>query len=405
MRVARLLGTLAAVFTVTVGATTALGASISSIGALTPAGDGGIPASAVYAISPDGTYAVGYSNGQNLAGAVTISQAVIWSSASGLVQLPNAGDQATSARGVVVKANGDVGVAGYTLDGTFVPYRMGAYTASPSNLAGGTWVAHIQHNLTVGQYNAARMYNDGGGDNWTIAGQRANGGRAIQAWASGSTYADSGVLTGYGRVYNVVSRVPTGSSRGFAAGYEKNNTTLLKRALFGVTGSTQTVIPGMTGSSSEALGMSPDTTSTAGSGVVVGYDDGSAFFWTMGDAARTLLSALPGDTSSVATDVRLIGTNRMVVGSSTGTIEQAVVWDATNTPQLLSTILTGLGADLSDWTSLTRITTMSDNGFTVGGYGVWAADGTVRGFVAQIPEPATLLVLALGGLLLRRNRR
>ena len=33
---------------------------------------------------------------------VSISQAVIWSAGSGLVQLPNPGDQATSARGVVV---------------------------------------------------------------------------------------------------------------------------------------------------------------------------------------------------------------------------------------------------------------------------------------------------------------
>ena len=135
MRMSRL-GKVAAVIAVMAGATIALGASITQIGALTPT-EGGTIDSRVYAISPDGVYAVGSSNGPNVLANATISQAVIWSAGSGLVQLPNvpaAGpDEATSARGVVVKGNGDIGVAAYMYDAGFVPYRMGAYTASPAS--------------------------------------------------------------------------------------------------------------------------------------------------------------------------------------------------------------------------------------------------------------------------------
>ncbi len=382
------------------GTVSALAASITSIGTLSDPG----AMSKIYAMSPDGNWAVGESPD-----AAGVPQGIVWSAGSGLVQLPNAGGQATSARGVVVKANGDIGIAGYTLDGTFTPYRMGAYTASPSNLTGGTWVPHLSHNLTIGTYNAARMYDDGTGDNWTIAGQRGNGGRAIQAWGSGSTYADSGALSGYGRVYNVVSRVPTGSSRGFAAGYEKNNTTGLKRALFGISGSSQTVIPGSAGYESEALGMTPDATNVAG--VIVGYDRDltanlkHAFYYPQGGAGMILLSELPGDNQSEAIDVRQISGKTIIGGySSDGVTEKAVIW-TNGSPVSLSSLLGGLGVDTSAWSSLSQITSMSDDGNTVAGWGVWAADGSTRGFVAVIPEPATISLLVLGACVLFRRRR
>ena len=38
-------------------------------------------------------------------------------------------------------------------------------------------------------------------------------------------------------------------------------------------------------------------------------------------------------------------------------------------------------------------------------YGIWAADGSTRGFVMAIPEPASLVLLALGGLIAARRSR
>src|SRR3989304_205080 len=123
MRIARL-GKVAAVVAVMAGATVALGAGIVPIGVLTPVAGGTID-SRVYAMSPDGQYAVGSSNGSNILGDAPLSQAGIRSASPGLVPVPNspgAGpDEATSARGVVVKANGEVGVAAYMYDPGFAP--------------------------------------------------------------------------------------------------------------------------------------------------------------------------------------------------------------------------------------------------------------------------------------------
>jgi hypothetical protein len=392
--------------TVAMGAGSALAASITSIGALSDPG----AMSKVYAMSPDGNWAVGESPD-----AAGVPQAVVWSAGSGLVQLPNPGGLATSARGVVVMGNGDIAIAGYTQDGTFTPYRMGAYRVPPSNLTGGTWYPHIQHNVTVGAYNAARMYENGTGNTFTIAGQRGVGARGIQTYETGTeisgSYSDSGVLSGYARVYNVSSRVPTGSARGYAAGYERDTTTQLRRALFGITGSTQTVIPGSAGYESEALGISPQTTADAGSGVIVGYDRDTtanlkhAFYYPQGGAGMILLSELAGDNQSEAIDVRIVGGSTFIGGwSSDGVTEKAVVW-TNGSPASLAGLLGTFGVDTSAWSSLSRITSMSDDGNTVAGWGVWAVDGSTRGFVAVIPEPATISLLVLGACVLFRRRR
>jgi hypothetical protein len=39
------------------------------------------------------------------------------------------------------------------------------------------------------------------------------------------------------------------------------------------------------------------------------------------------------------------------------------------------------------------------------GLGTWAADGSTRGFVAIIPEPGSLALLALGGTLVLLRRK
>ncbi len=432
MRIIRGLGVAAVV--VALAATSVLGANITSIGVLTPF-DADAPMSKVYALSPDGQYVVGESLGQNRAADGSLGQAVIWSTASGLVQMPNDppapyNEFATSARGVVVKANGDVGVAAYYIStdrGTGTPitdsYRMNHYTASPGNLGGGTHVMSEQKGgPLIGEYNAARMYENGSGNDWVIAGRRPVADRAELSFSFG-TYADSGTLTGFRRVYNVASRVPTGTNRGFGAGYETQFATNNRRATFGIGGSTQFVIPGVADvsvGSSETLGMSPYTTSDAGTGVLVGYDVGGdgnpqAFYYSMGGIAgdlislngtRTLLPRMAGETESAAIDIRLIGGNMLIGGySSDGTTETAVlwdttgIWDATGQPVALASLV-----NMADWSSLSRVTSMSDDGKTLAGWGIWAADGTTRGFVVVIPEPATLSLLVLGGLAMLRRR-
>lgn len=398
---------------------------VSSVGALTPGPDGAVE-SKVLALSPDGTWAVGVSTGASAAGTAAIGQAVAWSSMSGLVQLPNAYDFASSANGVVILGNGDLGIGGWYYDSITASMRMHSYTVAPANVAGGTWVkapASNSGNTYIGTYNAARTYDDGNGTQWAIAGQRGTTGRGIGSFPVAGLYCDF-LTSGQSTRMNALSRVPIGTYRVVGAGYDRGNAGLF-RAVFGnaANSSPQTVIPGGAAYESEALGISPGAYANAGGsgGLVVGYDRDTtdnhyphAFSWVVdmaGLPAMSYLGELPGDVASTAIDARLIGGNSIIGGySSDGTIEQAVIWDTTGTwassgqPVVVQSLLAAVGADVSGWSSLSRVTSMSDDGKTVAGWGVWAEDGSTRGFVARIPEPASLSLLALGAMALLRRR-
>jgi len=89
---------------------------------------------------------------------------------------------------------------------------------------------------------------------------------------------------------------------------------------------------------------------------------------------------------------------------------RATIWynGAPGQGYLLEEVLAGLGVDIhaAGFSYLERVIGISDDGTVVAGRAVRASDGAYVGFVATIPEPATLSFLALGGLplLLRRRR-
>lgn len=84
----------------------------------------------------------------------------------------------------------------------------------------------------------------------------------------------------------------------------------------------------------------------------------------------------------------------------------ATVWFTGDTQgQLLQLILEQNGVDTSAWSKLERCIGISDDGLTISGRGVLAADGSYQAFICTIPEPATMSFLALGGLALLRRRR
>lgn len=84
--------------------------------------------------------------------------------------------------------------------------------------------------------------------------------------------------------------------------------------------------------------------------------------------------------------------------------EIAFIWDAQNGVRNLQAVLENdFGLNLDGWTLTTAIG-LSEDGTTIFGRGI-DPDGNFDFWVAEIPEPATLSLLALGGLALLRKRK
>jgi probable HAF family extracellular repeat protein len=136
---------------------------------------------------------------------------------------------------------------------------------------------------------------------------------------------------------------------------------------------------------------------SADGSVVVGASESSlgseAFRWTSGSG----MVSLGGGTGSEALDCSADGS--VVVG----VVGEAFIWDAVNGIRNLSDVLVNdCGLDLTGWT-LTAAKGISADGFTIVGEGT-NPDGFNEAWIATIPEPATLLLLTFGGLLLRKRR-
>jgi hypothetical protein len=112
------------------------------------------------------------------------------------------------------------------------------------------------------------------------------------------------------------------------------------------------------------------------------------------------LGALPGHDSSSAytvADTGVTAGRSFVTGGETAVVwDTSGIWDTTGAAKAVQDLLNAAGVDTTAWTRLVRVYAASDDGSVLAGFGIWAADGSTRGFVAVIPEPASLPLLSIG---------
>jgi probable HAF family extracellular repeat protein len=161
---------------------------------------------------------------------------------------------------------------------------------------------------------------------------------------------------------------------------------------------------------SEAMAVSDDGSVVVGFGHsnASGTTSGEAFRWTAAGGMVGLGDLPGGNFNSIAFGVSDDGSVVVGAGATAAAPSEAFYWTADDGMRRLSDVLIehGVNPAALGWTRLSGITGVSGDGNVVSGVGI-RNGGFTEAFVAVIPEPASLglLAVALGALAVRRARR
>lgn len=364
--------------------------------------------SAIYAITNDGAYAVGHGTGS------TSDRAFLWKASDGSITTNIlSGSYLSSGTGVGYRLNPTTQVKELVLGGKQSSGQVGMFLTADG---GTTWT---------------RPYSSAGTAPGTSASNSVGGAgitdTAYMVWAEGTSaysvtriYGDP-IVAGTATKNSPTAIYVNGmSNTGRAAGARRDTSgtrqnvyldfttdggTAAENIFNGLDGTTKGIASAMSGDGKVVFGQSP----IAGSGTT-----NYPYKYTVGGSI-VALPLLPGTTGSVSLGY-VYGASadgRYAVGMDYRGMEKATLWDTA----------TGNVVDLTWWAqghgvldgftgNLRRAYTIGVNAEgqpVIGGMGVYydPANPTValtRGFVLTLPEPATLTLLAFGGLLLRRRR-
>jgi probable HAF family extracellular repeat protein len=337
----------------------------------------------------------------------------------GLGTLPSPYDTGSHATGVSGDGSVVVGASG-----DFFTQRAWRWTAGggmvglgPTSVSTAATGVSADGSTVVGEGPAGWRWTEGGGF------QELGLAAAYAASSDGSVIAGDGLTTVGGQLAFQASRwsssgaVPISTLPSTARGISGDGSVLVGGSSQRTTSPPFTTLPeafrwtsagGMVGlgdlpggaSRSQANAVSADGSVIVGRGT---SDSGiEAFRWTSA-LGMVGLGDLPGGIfGSEALAVSADGS--IVVGKGDSTESKPFIWDATNGMRNLSTVLTGLGLDLTGW-DLRTATGISADGMTIIGDGV--NNGVEQAWIAVIPEPGTGLLVMTGllGLACRQRRR
>jgi uncharacterized membrane protein len=150
--------------------------------------------------------------------------------------------------------------------------------------------------------------------------------------------------------------------------------------------------------------LSPDGSTILGALPIWGEGRDDSFVWTK-EGGHKYIGTIDGWTSNHATAISYDGST--VVGKLFNDIMQredhaVYIWNERDGLRLIQDMLENdFGLDLTGWI-LTNATGISYDGLTIVGTGI-NPYGYEEGWIATIPEPATLVLVALGAFALRRK--